>query len=552
MSPTGYQTAPSRDATVILCHCEVFVKCVFFDTIYRMIHTERVALIILDGWGIGFDREHNAIAQASTEYVDYLTATYPSGRVHANGAYVGLPWNQLSGSEVGHTTIGAGRPVLQHVVEVSRAVSDESFFSNPALTDACRYAKTHDSALHLVGLLSDAGVHAAYTHVYALLEKAKREEVSDVYVHVFLDGRDSPPQSARTFLSALELQMKLIGVGTIASICGRSVAMDRNHDWNKTELAYDLLTEGDGSEFDTWERCIDYYYESGVYDEFIPPSKLGSFTPIAGHDSVVFFNIRSDRMRQLASLFAFPEKIKTNKELSPVPDVRLTSMIRYDADFRNVHVAFHGQPVEETFGSVLADHGKTQLRASETEKYPHVTYFLNNGRNDPYPKERRIIIESPDVSSYAEQPEMNAPALTDAVMQSVVSDPPDVIVMNYPNTDMVGHTGDFEAAKQAAYAVSVELSRLIPVLQSAGYGIVITADHGNAEDMYDEEHDATHTAHTFNDVLGVFVPPEHIDVSRYEFRDGASLQDIAPTLLRMLNIPVPSTMTGSDMIVEKR
>lgn len=519
----------------------------------KNLRAKRAAIIVLDGWGVAEAYHHNAINHAPTPYLDSLNANYPSGVVDANGAAVGLPVGQLSGSEVGHMTIGAGRAIYQDVMAINIAIADGSFDTNPAFLSAMDHVVKHQGALHLAGLLSDAGIHSTVDHLYALMSLAKKQGVTKVAIHAFLDGRDTPPQSAANFLRQLSGEINKLGLGQIASVCGRAIAMDRNLAWDKTEAAYNLLTAGIGAEAENSQICLDSNYTQEITDEFIPPTKLNDFIPVASGDAIIFFNFRSDRMRQLTRLFVAPETIEgLSRAYQPIQNLRLVTMTEYDESLNQIPIAFTKDKVMDNLGEVLAREGKTQLRAAESEKYPHVTFFFNGGREQPYVGEERIVIPSPKVASYSECPAMSAVELTDAVMAKIESNKPDVLIMNYANADMVGHTGSFEAAKTAVITVDQQLSRLVPFLLQLDYAILITADHGNAEEMYDEMNTTNHTAHTFNHVPGIVILPESsAKFGEYRLNPEATLADFAPTVLQLLNLPVPAAMKGKHLLQVK-
>lgn len=515
----------------------------------KTLQSDKVALIIFDGWGLR-DAEHdNAAVHAATPFMDSLATRYPFGRVDANGESVGLPPGQLSGSEVGHINIGAGRPIYQDVLAINKAIEDGSFFTHEVLVAAARHAAQHSSVLHIGGLVSDTGIHSMLSHMEAMADLAHREGVKKIVVHAFLDGRDAPPRSAESFLEHLEKALPEGAV--IGSLCGRAIIMDRDSRWEKTLDAYDMLTEGKGQTFNSWRECLQSNYAEGIFDEFIPPAILPDFLPVQAGDSVVFTNFRSDRMRQITKMFVMPEQLEKLPRPVERLNVFVTTMTSYEDDLPHVHAAFSKGKLAHTLGAIVSEAGLTQLRAAETEKYPHVTFFFNGGIEEPFAGEQRILVPSPHVSSYAEKPEMSAPELTEQVMNAVIEKKPNLLVMNYANADMVGHTGDFEAAKRAVTCVDDQLSKIVPFLQSQGYIILITADHGNVEMMFDAPNDMPYTAHTFNDVPGYVIGRTVEEVSGYKIRDGAALTDMAPTLLTLLGLPIPPIMTGRFILVDK-
>ena len=500
-----------------------------------------IALIIMDGFGCNSDNYGNAIAAADTPNIDkYMKG--PNTIIGASGLDVGLPDGQMGNSEVGHTNIGAGRIVYQMLVKISKSIKDGDFFENPALLSAMNNCKEKNSALHLMGLLSPGGVHSHMEHLYGLLEMAKRNGLEKVYVHAFLDGRDEPPSSATEFMSETCDKIKEIGVGSVATISGRFYAMDRDNAWDRVEKAYNAMVLGDG--VDANGKCpvqaIKDSYANEVTDEFMLPTVTDKNGMIKENDSVIFFNFRPDRARQITRAFVDPEFKGFERKNGFFP-VNFVCMAQYDAAMPNVSVAFPPEALKMTLGEYLSKLGKTQLRIAETQKYAHVTFFFNGGEEKQFDGEDRILIKSPDVETFDMKPEMSAYEVTDAVVHAINSDKYDVIILNYANCDMVGHTGIFDAAKAAVEAVDTCVGRMVDAIQAKGGVALITADHGNADKMYEPDGSAF-TAHTTNPVPFIVVGYD------CELRDGGVLADIAPTILQILEVPQPEEMTGKSLI----
>ncbi len=500
-----------------------------------------IALIIMDGFGCNSDNYGNAIAAADTPNIDkYMKG--PNTIIGASGLDVGLPDGQMGNSEVGHTNIGAGRIVYQMLVKISKSINDGDFFENPALLSAMNNCKEKNSALHLMGLLSPGGVHSHMEHLYGLLEMAKRNGLEKVYVHAFLDGRDEPPSSAAEFMSETCNKIKEIGVGSVATISGRFYAMDRDNAWDRVEKAYNAMVLGDG--VDANGKCpvqaIKDSYANEVTDEFMLPTVTDKNGMIKENDSVIFFNFRPDRARQITRAFVDPEFKGFERKNGFFP-VNFVCMAQYDAAMPNVSVAFPPEALKMTLGEYLSKLGKTQLRIAETQKYAHVTFFFNGGEEKQFDGEDRILIKSPDVETFDMKPEMSAYEVTDAVVDAINSDKYDVIILNYANCDMVGHTGIFDAAKAAVEAVDTCVGRMVDAIQAKGGVALITADHGNADKMYEPDGSAF-TAHTTNPVPFIVVGYD------CELRDGGVLADIAPTILQILEVPQPEEMTGKSLI----
>ena len=494
-------------------------------------------LIIMDGFALGDDIPGNAVRAANTPQLDYLFSQYPFCQLSASGLDVGLPEGQMGNSEVGHTNIGAGRVVFQDLPRISRAIEDGSFFENPAYLKAC---KESGSALHLMGLLSDGGVHSHITHLYALLELAKRHGLEKVFVHVFLDGRDVSPTSGLGFVQALQEKLAELGVGKIADISGRYYAMDRDSRWERLQRAYDAMVHGDAPVIDDPAAAVQASYDAGVTDEFMEPVICDSNGRIQSGDSVIFYNFRPDRAREITRSLTDPAfgKLVRKKGFFPLTFICTTE---YDASLPNVTVAFPHEPLVNIFGAYLSQLGMTQLRIAETEKYAHVTFFFNGGQEAVFPGEDRVLIPSPKVATYDLQPEMSAEAITEEVIARIESGTYDVIILNFANCDMVGHTGVFEAAVKAVETVDHCVAQVVKATSDMGGVALITADHGNAEIMLDEE-GKPFTAHTTNPV------PFCIVGADVRLRDGR-LADIAPTMLDLMGLNKPAEMDGKTLII---
>jgi 2,3-bisphosphoglycerate-independent phosphoglycerate mutase len=505
-----------------------------------------VALIILDGWGLREEERANAVRLARPAVFDRLWASYPHATLQASGEPVGLPAGQMGNSEVGHTNLGAGRTVYQDLTRIDKAIREGAFDANPTLLASIDRCRTGGHALHLFGLLSDGGVHSHDAHLHALLRLAATRGVSRVHVHVITDGRDTSPTGGRGYVAALSRVLDEAGVGDIASVSGRYYAMDRDKRWERTQRAYDVIARGQGPTASSAADVIERAYAAGVTDEFIDPTVIvdEAGTPVGpmhDGDSLLFFNFRADRVRQFirALTGADFDGFSTGAR----PEVQVTTFTEYEATF-GFPIAFPPQAATQYFGEVLEAHGLTNLRLAETEKYAHVTYFFNGGREAPFQGEDQILVPSPKVPTYDLQPEMSAAGVADAFVDSVSNRRHDVIICNFANPDMVGHTGKLDAAIAAITAVDACLGRCIDALLAVGGTALVTADHGNAEQMWDEELNAPHTAHTTNLVPVVLVSPD--GMSAPPLRDG-SLPDVAPTLLALLGLPQPAEMTGRDL-----
>lgn len=501
-------------------------------------------LMILDGYGLRDKTEGNAVALANTPVMDKLMAEYPFVKGNASGLSVGLPDGQMGNSEVGHMNMGAGRIIYQELTKITKSIEDGDFFENKALLAACENVKKNDSALHLMGLVSDGGVHSHITHIYGILELAKRQGIEKVYVHCFLDGRDTPPASGKEYVEQLEAKMKEIGVGEVASVSGRYYAMDRDNRWDRVEKAYKALVAGEGNTAESATAGIQASYDEDVTDEFVVPfvvTKDGAATAtIKENDSVVFFNFRPDRAREITRTFVDPDFKGFERKNGFFP-VNFVCMTQYDATMPNVEVAFKPEVLKNTLGEYVSDKGMTQLRIAETEKYAHVTFFFNGGVEKQYPGEDRILVKSPAVATYDLQPEMSAYEVTDKLVPAIKSGKYDMIILNYANCDMVGHTGVFEAAVKAVEAVDTCVGKVVDAIKEMGGVALITADHGNADKMVAED-GSPFTAHTTN--------PVPFCVVNYdcELREGGRLADIAPTMLQIMGLEQPEEMDGTSLI----
>ena len=500
-----------------------------------------LALIILDGFGCREETKGNAIAAARTPHLDRLMASCPHTRIGASGMDVGLPDGQMGNSEVGHTNIGAGRIVYQELTRITKSFDEGEALGNPALTAAMENARRPGQALHLMGLLSDGGVHSHIRHLYGLMELARRFAVGRVYLHCLMDGRDVPPTSGIEFIAALQQKIKELGLGQIATVSGRYYAMDRDNRWERVKLAYDAIVNGKGNKGPDPVAVMQKSYDAGVTDEFIVPTVVTEGAGIKAGDSVIFFNFRPDRARELTRTLVDPDFAGFEREKGFFP-LTYICMTQYDATMPNVEVAYRPESLTNTLGEYLSRLGKTQLRIAETEKYAHVTFFFNGGVEAPYEGEDRVLIPSPKVATYDLQPEMSAYAVTDEAVRRIESGRYDVIILNYANCDMVGHTGVFEAAVKAVEAVDTCLGRLLAALEKAGGRAFLTADHGNADQMADEN-GAPFTAHTTNPV-----PFVAIGFGDIKLRSGGRLADIAPTMLQAMGLPQPEEMTGRSLL----
>ncbi len=502
-----------------------------------------MALIIMDGYGLNKTTEGNAVAAAKKPNLDKYFAECPNSQLSASGLDVGLPDGQMGNSEVGHTNIGAGRVVYQMLVKISKDIQDGGFFENKVLVDAVENCKKNNSALHFMGLLSNGGVHSHNEHLYGLLKMAKQHGLDKVYVHCFLDGRDVPPTSGAGFMRELVDEMDKIGVGSVATVMGRFYAMDRDNAWDRVEKAYDAITLGEGVIENDPVEAIENSYKSDVTDEFVIPAVVDKNGMVKEGDSVICFNFRPDRARQITRAFVDPE-FKGFERKSGYLAPHYVCMAQYDAEMPNVTVAYPPEQLHMTFGEYISKLGLTQLRIAETQKYAHVTFFFNGGEERQFPGEERILIKSPDVETFDMKPEMSAYEVTDAVVDAINSDKFDVIILNYANCDMVGHTGVFDAAVQAVQAVDECVGRTTDAVLAKGGKVIITADHGNADCMFDPETKAVFTAHTTNRVPMIVVGAGDVKV-----KDGR-LCDLCPTMLDLMGLEKPVEMTGESLIVK--
>jgi 2,3-bisphosphoglycerate-independent phosphoglycerate mutase len=504
-------------------------------------------LMILDGWGINPNPSHNAVALAETPNLSRLLSEYPHTQINCSGMAVGLPEGQMGNSEVGHLNIGAGRVVYQDLTRISKAIVDGDFFTNQVLLDCIRATKSSGGRLHLSGLLSDGGVHSHNSHLYALLELAKKEGLNEVFVHCLLDGRDTPPQSGAEYLTQLEAEIVRIGCGKIATVMGRYYAMDRDSRWDRVEKAYNAMVHGLGELCVSAKDAIEQSYASKIFDEFVLPTVICEQGAPVGQlldgDGFIFFNFRSDRAREITRALALEEFDGFSRTTFPKL-ARFVCMTEYDATF-GLPIAYGPAELRNLLGGVLADNGLKQLRIAETEKYAHVTFFFNGGVEIPFNGEDRALVPSPkEVSTYDQKPEMSAFQVADKLIKLLGQDLYDVVILNFANCDMVGHTGIEAAAIKAVEAVDTCAGRVIAKVQEMGGAVLVTADHGNAEQMQDENGEPF-TAHTTNPVWFVLVDDCRKAVS---LREGGCLADIAPTILKMLGIPQPDEMTGRSLI----
>jgi 2,3-bisphosphoglycerate-independent phosphoglycerate mutase len=505
-----------------------------------------VLLLILDGFGYSEEYADNAIAQANKPNWDALWRDYPHTLINASESFVGLPNGQMGNSEVGHLNIGAGRVVFQEFERINRAIADGTFFSNPTLLEAVQTAKNTDKALHIFGLLSDGGVHSHQDHIYAMIEMAARAGLQKVYIHAFLDGRDTPPVSAQPFVQALEAKCAELGTGKIASIVGRYYAMDRDKRWPRVEAAYHLIAEGVG-EFTaaSAHEALEAAYARGENDEFVKATAIRNpgETPVGVQDGdvIVYMNFRSDRARQLTHAFLEPEFEGFHRRHMPKLGGFYT-LTMYDKKELQARTVFPPVEIKNCFGEYLSDQGLTQLRIAETEKYPHVTFFFNGGEEKVFPGEDRILVPSPQVATYDLQPEMSAFELTDELEKAILSKKYAAIICNYANCDMVGHTGNLQAAIKAVETIDTCVGRVVKAMQQIGGEVIITADHGNVEMMQDNLNNQPHTQHTTN-----LVPLLYVGRPGQLAATGA-LSDLAPTLLKMMGLPQPAEMTGHALV----
>lgn len=501
-----------------------------------------VILMILDGFGVGLEAEKrgDAIKAAKKPNIDKLFAENPVTKIGASGLDVGLPDGQMGNSEVGHTNIGAGRIVYQELTRITKSIEDGEFFENEALLKAVDNAAQEGKALHIMGLLSNGGVHSHNTHMYAIVELAKKKGVKNVYVHAFLDGRDVPPTSGKDFVEECANKLKEIGLGKIATVMGRYYAMDRDNRWDRVEKAYSAMVYGEGNKACCPVKAVEESYANDVTDEFVVPTVCEENATVKPGDSIVFFNFRPDRAREITRTFVDPEFKGFERKNGFFP-LTYVCMTQYDASMPNVEVAFKPQSLKNTIGEYISNKGMTQLRIAETEKYAHVTFFFNGGVEQPYEGEDRILVKSPAVATYDLQPEMSAYEVTDKLVAAIKTGKYDMIILNYANCDMVGHTGVFEAAVKAVEAVDECVGKVVTAIREMDGVALITADHGNADKMIDTD-GSPFTAHTTNLV------PFCVVGYPCELREGGRLADIAPTMLKIMGFPQPAEMTGESII----
>lgn len=505
-------------------------------------------LMILDGYGLNDKTEANAVAEANTPVMDGLMKDYPFVKGYASGLSVGLPDGQMGNSEVGHLNMGAGRIVYQDLTKITKMIQDGDFFENSELLKACKNAKDNNSALHLYGLLSDGGVHSHISHLYGLLELAKKEGLDKVYVHCFLDGRDTPPASGKGYVEELEEKMKEIGVGKVASVMGRYYVMDRDNRWDRVELAYKAMVKGEGLAADSAVEAVANSYADDKTDEFVLPTVvMENGAPVAtikDGDSIIFFNFRPDRAREITRCFCAEDfdgfdrgdRVKTT----------YVCFTEYDVTIPSKSIAFPKTEITNTLGEFLAAKGLKQARIAETEKYAHVTFFFNGGVEEPNEGEERILVKSPKVATYDLQPEMSAFTVCDKLCEAIRSDKYDVIIINFANPDMVGHTGVEAAAIKAVEAVDACVGKAVEAIKEVDGQMFICADHGNAEQLLDYETKAPFTAHTTNPVPFILVNAD----PKYKLREDGVLADIAPTLIELMGLEKPQEMTGTSLLVE--
>ena len=506
-------------------------------------------IMILDGYGINENPEHNAVAIANTPVMDRLKAEYPFVKGYASGLAVGLPDGQMGNSEVGHTNMGAGRVVYQELTRISKAIEDGDFFENEDLLAAMNNAKEHDSDLHLMGLVSPGGVHSHTDHLYGLLEMAKRCGLTKVYVHCFMDGRDTPPDSGKGYIKDLQDKMKEIGVGEIATVSGRYYAMDRDNRWDRVEKAYRALTEGAGDTAECPVCGMNASYEKGVVDEFVVPFVvLKDGKPkatIKNDDSVIFFNFRPDRAREISRCFCDEEFDHFDR--GPRIKTTYVAFTDYDVTIQNKRVAFKKQELTNVFGEWLSKQGLTQLRTAETEKYAHVTFFFNGGVEAPFPGEDRLLVPSPKVATYDLQQEMSAPQVCDGLVDAIRSGKYDVIIINFANGDMVGHTGVEAAAVKAVEVVDECVGRAVEAVKENGGIMFLCADHGNCDMMVDYETGDPFTAHTTNPVPFILINAD----PKWGLAEDGRLCDIVPTMIQLMGYEQPEEMTGHSLLIER-
>ncbi|MET1257085.1 2,3-bisphosphoglycerate-independent phosphoglycerate mutase [Aliikangiella maris] len=505
-----------------------------------MMQNRPIALIIMDGWGYSESPDSNAIMAAQTPVWDQLWQTYPHTLVSGSGEDVGLPHEQMGNSEVGHLNLGSGRVVYQDFTRISKAIDEGRFQTNPAICDAIEQVRSNGKSLHIMGLLSDGGVHSHIEHIKAVIKLAADKGVTKIYLHAFLDGRDTPPQSASLYIEEMELLFNRLKAGRFATICGRYFSMDRDERWDRVKQSFDAIANAQ-AEFSVSNAVegLLHSYQRGDNDEFIKPTIIGEKQPIEDGDSVIFMNYRADRARQMTRAFVDDNFAGFQRK---IPAIQFVMLTQYAADIQ-APCAFSPLKLPKVLGEHLQDLGKTQLRIAETEKYAHVTFFFNGGVETPFEGEDRLLIPSPSVATYDQQPEMNAPLLTEKLIAAIESKKYDFIICNFANPDMVGHTGNFDATVEAINALDTCLGKIINALQSTGGEAIITADHGNAEKMTDHETGQPHTAHT-----NFLVPFVYVGRNATPIKERGVLSDVAPSLLAIAGLPIPQEMTGTPLM----
>ena len=510
--------------------------------------SKKALLVILDGWGIGDQSESDVIANTPTPYIDYLNATYPHSELQASGEYVGLPYGQMGNSETGHLNIGAGRVIYQDLVMINHACDDNSILQNPEIQSAYSYAQSTGKSLHLMGLTSDGGVHSSIDHLFKLIDIAKMYDIENCYVHCFMDGRDTDPMSGKGFVIDLQQHMAEAGTGVVASVIGRYYAMDRDNNWDRIKLGYDLLVHGIGREVTDMVEGIQSCYDSHTpehknTDEFMEPLVNSNVDGrIKDGDIVIFFNFRSDRAKEMT--IALTQHDIPEQDMQTIPDLQYYCMTPYDDSFTGIHVVFPKGNVENTLGEYIASKGLKQLHAAETEKYAHVTSFINGGREEPFEGEDRILVNSPAVATYDLQPEMSAFEVKDRLIEALNTNRYDWIVVNFANADMVGHTGVYTAIQTAVQTIDQCLNEVVEAAKTNGYEVVITADHGNADHAINDD-GTPNTAHSTNPVPFIYVTANN----NARVQNGV-LADVAPTILHIMGLQQPQEMTGQCLINE--
>jgi 2,3-bisphosphoglycerate-independent phosphoglycerate mutase len=520
-------------------------KCKLAHKKYEIIimkNNKKVLLVILDGWGLGDGSQSDVIANSDVPFTRSLYQKAAHNILRTSGADVGLPQGQMGNSEVGHLNIGAGRVVYQDLVKISKAIEDGSFFDNQVLKDAFQYARSNNRKVHLLGLVSDGGVHSAMDHLFGLCDMAKKLDFPDLFIHAFTDGRDTDPRSGHGFINQLEDHLKN-SAGTIATVCGRYYAMDRDKRWERVKMAYDMLVHGKGTYHNSASEAISASYAEGVTDEFITPRVItnGQNKPLAiiqQDDVVICFNFRTDRLREISIVLT--QKDMPEHDMKTLP-LHYITMARYDDSFQGVKIVFEKEDLTQTLGEILSNAGKTQLRIAETEKYPHVTFFFSGGREDKFPGEERIMIPSPKVATYDLQPQMSAVEVKNAVVEQLKKGELDFVCLNFANPDMVGHTGIIDAIRIALETVDKCLEEVVTAARNSGYSVIITADHGNADYALNSD-GSPNTAHTTNPVPCWLIDDHHKSINE------GRLADLAPTILKIMGIEKPALMEGKSLV----